>query len=85
MAKKTPRKKSVAKAKPKARRAKDSVPAKGYVAVASTRLLSLEHPALPTGYGFAVVTRDGNARPVGLPVASENVASPPHWIPMSRR
>ena len=24
-----------------------------------TRLLSLEQPALPVGYGFAVVTRDG--------------------------
>ena len=45
--------------KTKATRGKDSAPAKGYVAVASTRLLSLEHPALPIGYGFAVVTRDG--------------------------
>jgi hypothetical protein len=37
----------------------DPVPARGYVAVASTRLLSLEHAALPAGYGFAVVTRAG--------------------------
>ena len=44
---------------PKAKPGKESVPTRGYVAVASTRLLSLEQPALPLGYGFAVVTRDG--------------------------
>ena len=44
---------------PKAKPGKESAPTRGYVAVASTRLLSLEHPALPIGYGFAVVTRDG--------------------------
>ena len=44
---------------PKAKPGKESVPTRGYVAVASTRLLSLEQPALPVGYGFAVVTRDG--------------------------
>src|SRR5580704_13179321 len=26
----------------------------------------------------------GNAKPVGLPVAEENVVSPPHWMPTSR-
>src|SRR6185436_8942600 len=26
----------------------------------------------------------GNAMPVGFPVAAENVASPPHWMPKSR-
>ncbi len=39
----------------------ETVPASGYVAVASTRLLSTEHAALPQGYGFAIVTRDGRA------------------------
>jgi len=34
-------------------------PQSGYVAVASTRLLSVEHASLPFGYGFALVTRDG--------------------------
>jgi hypothetical protein len=40
---------------------KEPVPTSGYVAVTSTRLLSLEHPALPLGYGYAVVTRDGRS------------------------
>ena len=39
--------------------AKKAVSTTGYVAVASTRLLSLEQPSLPLGYGFAIVTRDG--------------------------
>ena len=30
-------------------------------------------------------TDDGNASPVGLPVAALKVVSPPHWMPMSRR
>src|SRR6188508_2418066 len=33
---------------------------------------SLAPPAMPTALG--------KASPVGLPVAGENVASPPHWI-----
>jgi hypothetical protein len=37
------------------------VPTTGYVAVASTRLLSLEQASLPLGYGFAIVTRDGRS------------------------
>src|SRR5688572_27152575 len=40
-------------------------------------LLSLAPPTMPTEFG--------NATPVGLPVAPEKVASPPHWIPTSRR
>ena len=40
-------------------------------------LASLAPPTTPTEFG--------NARPVGLPVAAENVASPPHWMPTSRR
>ena len=40
-------------------------------------LASLAPPTTPTEFG--------NARPVGLPVAAENAASPPHWMPTSRR
>ena len=39
----------------------EPAPMSGYVAVASTRLLSTEHAALPHGYGFAIVTREGRA------------------------
>ena len=34
---------------------------------------------------FSEPTADGKARPVGLPVAGLNDASPPHWMPTSRR
>src|SRR5260221_10447927 len=43
-----------------------------------------ERPAVgvfPSYAPPAVVTFEGNAMPVGLPVASLKVASPPHWIP----
>lgn len=36
-----------------------TTPARGHALVASAQLLSTDYPALPTGYGFAVVTRDG--------------------------
>src|ERR1700722_11218868 len=49
-----------------------------------TELVKGDRPAvgvLPSVAPPAAVTREGNARPVGLPVASLNVVSPPHWMP----
>ena len=40
-------------------------------------LVSLAPPTTPTELG--------KARPVGLPVAAEKLASPPHWMPTSRK
>ena len=37
-----------------------------------------------TTWKVRVLTRDGKAMPVGLPVASLKVVSPPHWMPTSR-